>query len=113
MIFARVVAKPVNFPKELDIRYETLDRETGEDVAVFGAQRRFRGRRSGGSSLSAMRTLQGVRANYVEAKLLSLHRHRNGKVTGTPPIQHSESPAENLYATSIEAISRVPHQSPA
>jgi hypothetical protein len=41
MIYARVVAKPVNFPKELDIRYETLDRETGEDVAVFGAQRCF------------------------------------------------------------------------
>jgi hypothetical protein len=41
MIYARVVAKPVNFPEELDIRYETLDRETGEDVAVFGGQRRF------------------------------------------------------------------------
>jgi hypothetical protein len=41
MIYARVVAKPVNFPEELDIRYETLDRETGENVAVFGSQRRF------------------------------------------------------------------------
>jgi len=41
MIYARVVAKPVDFPKELDIRYETLDRDTGENVAVFGAQRRF------------------------------------------------------------------------
>jgi phage-related minor tail protein len=41
MIYARVVAKPVNFPEELDIRYETLDRETGENVAVFGSQRSF------------------------------------------------------------------------
>jgi hypothetical protein len=41
MIYARVIAKPVNFPEELDIRYETLHRETGQEVAVFGAQRRF------------------------------------------------------------------------
>jgi hypothetical protein len=41
MIYARVVAKPVNFPAKLDIRYETVDRKTGEDVAVFGAQRSF------------------------------------------------------------------------
>jgi len=41
MIYARVVAKPVNYPEKLDIRYETVDRQTGEEVAVFGAQRRF------------------------------------------------------------------------
>jgi hypothetical protein len=41
MIYARVVAKPVNFPAKLDIRYETVDRMTGEHVAVFGAQRSF------------------------------------------------------------------------
>ncbi len=41
MIYARVVAKPVNFPAKLDIRYETVNRETGEHVAVFGAQRPF------------------------------------------------------------------------
>jgi hypothetical protein len=41
MIYALVVAKPVNFPEELDIRHETLCRECGEDVAVFGAQRPF------------------------------------------------------------------------
>jgi hypothetical protein len=41
MIYARVVAKPVDFPKELEIHYQTLDRDTGERVAVFGAERHF------------------------------------------------------------------------
>jgi hypothetical protein len=40
-IYARVVAIPVNFPEELDIHYQTLDRATGENVAVFGSPRRF------------------------------------------------------------------------
>lgn len=37
LIYARVVAIPVNFPEQLKIRYETLDRETGEPIAVFGS----------------------------------------------------------------------------
>ena len=36
IIYACVVAMPVNFPGELEIHYRTLDRETGEPVAVFG-----------------------------------------------------------------------------
>ena len=37
VIYARVVAVPVNFPSELELRYETLDEETGEPIAVFGS----------------------------------------------------------------------------
>ena|ERR1039458_5679991 len=36
IIYARVVAKPVNFPSELKLRYETLDEGSGEPIAVFG-----------------------------------------------------------------------------
>jgi hypothetical protein len=37
IIYARVVAKPVNFPSELELRYETLDKESGRPTAVFGS----------------------------------------------------------------------------
>lgn len=37
IIYARVVAKPVNFPSELELRYETLDRESGQQTAAFGS----------------------------------------------------------------------------
>ena len=37
VIYAHVVAKPVNFPSTLELRYETLDKETREPIAVFGS----------------------------------------------------------------------------
>jgi hypothetical protein len=37
VIYARILAVPVNFPAELELRYETLDKETGEPAAVFGS----------------------------------------------------------------------------
>ena len=37
IIYARIVAVPVNFPAELEIRYEALNRETREPTAVFGS----------------------------------------------------------------------------
>ena len=37
IIYARVVAKPVNFPSELELRYEMLNEGSGEPIAVFGS----------------------------------------------------------------------------
>jgi hypothetical protein len=37
IIYARVVAKPVNFPTEVELRYETLDEGSGKPTAVFGS----------------------------------------------------------------------------
>lgn len=39
VIYARVVAKPVNFPSELALRYEMLNVGSGAPIAVFGSPR--------------------------------------------------------------------------
>ena len=100
MIYARVVAKPVNFPEELNIRYETLDRETGEDVAVFGAQRCF-------SWAEVKREFSVGEARALECEA-QLHQGETALIAQAQEWESDRNPTNTTFGvTCIKSVSYV------
>lgn len=100
MIYVRVVAKPVNFPEQLDIRYEILNKETGEDVAVFGAQRRF-------SWEEVKRKFSVGEARALECED-QLRQGQNALIAQAQQWESDQNPTKTTFgATIITSVTRV------